>query len=165
MQTQADRPNAHLPPPSTTVSTGPADNVPFAGDEVTHGDVVHVRTDLDDVTGEFVSGNQRRVQFPLCPVVPPVNVQIRTANARAHDTDQYLIGPDRWNRPLDHLKPRTWRRLDECSHESIVPRSARSRGQTPHDALWLTARNHPAPSCQGAAGLRLLSLRSAREGA
>jgi len=90
--------------------------VAFGGDAVTFMDVRHQAPDLGDVAGEFVADDKRRLASSSRPVVPVVDVDIGSANARAAHADQDFVVPDLRFRYIPQYHPGTGGFLYESFH-------------------------------------------------
>src|SRR5271157_403979 len=69
-----------------------AGHVHLGGNEVAFLDARHFVPDRFNRAAELVPGNQWRMNATLCPLVPLVNVQVRAADGRHLDLDQYIGG-------------------------------------------------------------------------
>ena len=114
------------------------DNVAFCRHAVPFAHVGHESADLHDVTREFVSHDDRRFDAPAGPIIPLVNVQVRTAHAGAADTDQYFVFSDRRFGNLGQYHTGFRCSLDQRSHAYRAPqwRSIRSTKQRAGGRRW-----------------------------
>ena len=68
-----------------------AKQMPLARDVVADAEALDGRTDGDDLAGEFVADDARRLDAVLRPRVPVVDVQVRTADAGAKDANEDVV--------------------------------------------------------------------------
>jgi len=81
---------------SPTEKTPPVDNMPLGGYAISFLDVGDETPDFHDISGEFMTDDERRLASRLRPVVPVVDVNISAAHAGASDTDENFIISDSW---------------------------------------------------------------------
>ena len=100
--------NTQMAPPGPAVATPTADQVSLAADQIAYRNVADARTDLDNLAGELMAHRHRRLQSPLRPLVPRLDMQVGAANSRRPDLDQHIPCPDRGqqeHRPAQALVP------------------------------------------------------------
>jgi hypothetical protein len=76
--------------------------------------------DFDNIAGELVANHERRLAAPSRPVVPFVDVHIRTADSSTPHTNQHFVIANRRNGNVRELKTRTGVMLDEGPHSNKV---------------------------------------------
>ena len=76
------------------VAAAPANDVPFATDDVAWMKVRHVGADFHDFAHEFVPHHHWNRDRLLSPSVPVVDVNVRAANARPIHFDQHIVDAD-----------------------------------------------------------------------
>ena len=82
------------------VSASPANDVPFAADDVVDAEILDVASHGDDPADELMAHDQRHGNGPLRPGVPVVDMDVGAADARAENLDQHVVDPDFRNRHL-----------------------------------------------------------------
>src|SRR5688500_7212922 len=80
--------------PGATEQTPAVHDVPLGRDAIAFLHVGHESSNIDDVSRELVSHDERWLAPPSCPVVPVVNVYVRPADSGAPNADQYFILSD-----------------------------------------------------------------------
>src|SRR5581483_1078418 len=96
-------PLAHVRVPRAALEAHPAGDVALGGDVVADGDVADELAAVDDRPRELVAERQRRLDPPLRPLVPAVDVQVGAADARGLDLDEHLVR--RRSRHRDLVEP------------------------------------------------------------
>jgi len=76
--------------------------------------------DLDDIAGELMPHDERRLATALCPRVPIVNVNIGAANSRAPHADQNFVLPDPRLRDILQLETGCCGLLYQRFHEQLL---------------------------------------------
>jgi hypothetical protein len=98
-----------------------ANDVRLAGDELANGAFMGFgsgfgRADFYDCAAELVSDNSGWMNPFGRPLVPVVNVEIRSADAGGLEFDFYMTGSTSWLRNIDDLYARAWLHLGDGSH-------------------------------------------------
>jgi hypothetical protein len=88
--------------------------------------------DLDYVTRELVANDEGWFAATLRPIIPFVNVDVRSTHARPANPDEDLVVEDRRNRHVGQLETGTGMMLDEGLHRAgrgqrTTDRSAREK--------------------------------------
>ena len=78
--------------PGSTLIAVAARDVAFRGNEIADVRLFHLRTDLRDGAGEFVTERDGWSDPLSAPVVPFVDVKVGSADAGGFDFDEYLVG-------------------------------------------------------------------------
>lgn len=73
------------------VSAASANQVTFDADNVTGCEVQHIRPYIYDLTNKFVADRRRHLDRLLCPRVPIINMQVRTADAPAFNAYHHVV--------------------------------------------------------------------------
>jgi hypothetical protein len=89
------RVGAEMPSPCKAVSATTADDMAFTAHDIARMEVVYIRADFHDLPDKFVTDGHRDRDGLLCPLVPLVNVDIRSADTGMPNTDQYIIDADK----------------------------------------------------------------------
>jgi hypothetical protein len=94
-----------MPPSRQAVAAAAADDMSLPGDQVADFEVVNVASDLNDRADKLVSHRHRDRNGLLSPLIPVVNVNVRSTDSRLLDLDKHIIDPDFRNRNL--FQPKT----------------------------------------------------------
>src|SRR5689334_15436521 len=85
---------AHVPASGEAVAASAADHVAFPADDVAGEEVGHVGPDRLDPAHELVTDHHGHRDGLLGPLVPVVDVDVRTADAGLEHTDQHVVYTD-----------------------------------------------------------------------
>src|SRR5436853_4936655 len=79
-------------------------------------EVVHIRTDINDLADELMTNGHRDGDRLACPFIPIKDMNVRAAYTRSQNTNEDVINADR--RLGDFLQPkaRLRMRFNECFH-------------------------------------------------
>ncbi len=80
---QADRVGAQVASTGEAMAAAAAHHVALAADEVARGETGDVAARLDDLADELVADDERRLDGPLGPRIPRVDMEVRAADARS----------------------------------------------------------------------------------
>ena len=94
--------NVRLPQPALTTMS--AIHVHFRAYKIAWLDRAHLIAHALDGAAEFMPQRHRRLDAPLRPAVPPVNVQVRPANRSRLYAHQHVGRPDQRHRDRIHLQ-------------------------------------------------------------
>src|SRR5690606_33868865 len=75
------------------VSAAAADEMAFDADDVADREIQHIRSDIDDLSDEFVADRGRDLDRALRPFVPVVDMKVRTADPAAFNADHHIVDP------------------------------------------------------------------------
>ena len=89
------------------LARGFADQVPLTRTTLPNVQVLHVASDLDDLTCEFVTCDHGHRHGPRRPFIPVPDVNVRATDTCFVDFDQHIISTNFRNRGIDHPKPLT----------------------------------------------------------
>src|SRR5690242_5028794 len=112
-----------MTPPGETVAAAAAHDMPFAAYELAGMKVVDVGSGGDDLAHELMPdrhGNRNRRASPLIPLI---NVQIRSADSGVRDTNQNVIDSNRRFGYIFEPQARRILRLHQSLHVCMVNRS------------------------------------------
>src|SRR5437660_5474098 len=85
-----------MTPARQAIAAASANDMTLAAHCLARKKILHIRADLDDLSNKLMADHHRhRDRFPS-PVVPLINVRVRTANAGAIDVYQHVIQSNRW---------------------------------------------------------------------
>ena len=112
----ADRVRAQVLATGTAVSAMAADDMAFGGDAITNAVAGDGRTQLDDAANKLVADDQPRLDRPLAPLIPLVDVQVGAADRGLFQLDQHLVGADLRHRYGFHPDTGTGFALDQRLH-------------------------------------------------
>jgi hypothetical protein len=92
----ADTAGAHakVPPPGEAIPAAAADKVSFAGNQIARFEVVHIGSSLYDSANELVAHVHWHGNRLPGPLIPIVDMDVRTTNRGPIDFDQYIINSD-----------------------------------------------------------------------
>ena len=90
----AGRVFTQMPPPRQAVAAAATDNMTLATDNLAGKEVGDIRADFDNLADKLMPNDQRHRNGLLRPRIPVVDMQVRSADARALDTDQNVIDAD-----------------------------------------------------------------------
>jgi hypothetical protein len=85
------RVGAEMPSSCEAVSATTAHDMAFPTHDIARMEVVYIGTDFHDLSDEFVTDGHRDRYGLSCPLVPLVNVDIRSAYTGIPNADQYVI--------------------------------------------------------------------------
>ena len=85
---------AQMPHACHPVAASPAYDVPFSGNQFTRLEIVDVGTGFNDLSHKLMPNGHRDGNRLLRPIVPIEDVNVRSANARAQNTDQNVVNTD-----------------------------------------------------------------------
>ena len=85
---------AKMTPARETIAAMAADNVTFAGDEITWRKTFHARAHTLDHADKLMPHDHRHRDGLLRPCVPVINVDIGSADRRFPDPDEHVIVAD-----------------------------------------------------------------------
>ena len=77
--------------PGHAVAAASANQVTFDADNVAGGEVQYIRPYIYDLTNKFVADRRRHLDRLLCPRVPIIDMQVRTADPAAFDADHHVV--------------------------------------------------------------------------
>src|SRR5665213_225128 len=122
-----------MPPPGKTIAASPTYDVSLPADQIAGMKILHIGSDFDNLSTEFVPDRQRHTNRGLRPFVPIVNVEVGAANSRAKHANFDVI--DAGLRLGDIFEPEPWlgATFNECFH-SRYP-LARSIGRDGHGQM------------------------------
>jgi hypothetical protein len=83
-----------MPSPCKAVSATTADDMAFPTHDIARMEVVYIRTDFHDLPDKFMTDGHWDGDGLSCPLVPLVNMDIRSANTGIPNADQYIIDAD-----------------------------------------------------------------------
>jgi hypothetical protein len=89
-----------MPSSSEAVSTAAAYYMPFSRDEIADVEIVNIAPNLNDRAYELVTDRHGDGNGLSSPLVPVVNVNVRTADRRLANLDEDVIDPHFRNRNL-----------------------------------------------------------------
>ncbi len=76
-------------------------------------EIVHIRTNGNDLTDKFVSDHHRHRDRLLGPFVPLIDVKIRPTNAGMSHPNQDVIDPVGWLRDIEQFETRCISRFNQ----------------------------------------------------
>ena len=105
-----------------------ADHVAFPADQVAGEEVHHVGPGLDDPADELVTDRHGHGDGLLRPLVPPVDVHVGAANARAQHLDEHVVDADFGDVHFPEPEARLAPALHQCSHAFTIATSGGASG-------------------------------------
>src|SRR5262249_32421047 len=91
-----------------------ASHVHFGGNEVTFSYCRDLVTECNDFATKLMPRNKWRMNAPLRPAVPFVDMKVGAADRGDFDFDENVGAPDGWNFDLPNLSSRSGIRLHYC---------------------------------------------------
>src|SRR2546429_3180159 len=117
--------------PQPALMAVPAIPVLSRGDEFPRHDRAHLVAYALDRAAKFVPQRHRRLDSSLRPAVPPINVQVRSANRSCLHSHQHVGRPNRRHGDRIHLQASRGPHFPQCLHRPRhLPHSSPS-AQTP----------------------------------
>ena len=102
------RMRAEMPSPGQAVAAPSTNHMAFAADDVARIEVINIRSDFDNFPDKFMPNRHGDRNRLLRPIVPLINMDVRSADAGVSDTDQDIIDTDVgfWNlfKPKSRLR-------------------------------------------------------------
>lgn len=83
--------STEMTPSGETVAASSTDDMAFPADNVARLEISNIRADINDLTDELVSDNERGLDCGTGPVVPFVNVQIRSTYPGEQNADLHIV--------------------------------------------------------------------------
>src|SRR5262249_46846047 len=105
-----------------------AGEVPLGADDLADGDAADLATDLDDLSREFVTEHERRLDAPLGPVVPVIDVGVGPADAGGQGPDGALGRADRRDGNVANREAFARALLDDGLHRDSSEKSPSGHG-------------------------------------
>jgi hypothetical protein len=112
----AARAPAKMSSSSQAVAAVATDDVSFPGDQVADLEVVNVAPDLNDRAHKLVTHRHGNRNGPLSPLVPVIDVNVRSTDSRLVDLDEHIIDSDVRNGNLFQPQTGLRFRLDQRFH-------------------------------------------------
>jgi len=107
---------AEVPATREAVAAVTANNMPFARDELAQRKPSHARTDIGHGADIFMTNDERRLDGPLRPRVPLINMNIRSTNRGFLNFDQHIIQARRGHGYFGHDEAGSGRGLNDGAH-------------------------------------------------
>lgn len=98
-----------MPTPSQTIPASPADDVPFAANDLAGMKIIYVGADSDDFSDKLVSNRHRNRDSGARPIVPVIDMDVGAADSCVSDADQNVVDADYGLRNI--FKPQSGRGL------------------------------------------------------
>src|SRR5882724_3467202 len=98
------------------LQTLPASHMHFGRDEISFLYACDFVAESRHLSAEFMPRNQRRMNAPLGPTIPVVDMQIGPADGRNFDLDQYFTRTKLWNRNFADFRTGRSGGLYYCKH-------------------------------------------------
>src|ERR1700691_4086865 len=108
------RVRAEMPSPGQAVAAPSTNDMAFAADNVAGIEVINIRSDFDNFPDKFVPNRHGDWNRLLRPIVPLINMDVRSADAGVSDTDQDIIDTDVGFRYLFKPEPRLRLTFHKC---------------------------------------------------
>jgi hypothetical protein len=105
-------------PPSSPSAAAHADNMALTRNALPNRELRDVRAHLGDLACIFMADDHRDRDGPLRPLIPSVDVDIRTADPGLVDLDENVIRSDLRNPPFVKPEPGFGGCFDKSFHES-----------------------------------------------
>ena len=135
--------------PSAALQAVAADDVAFGGDQIAGGQQPGRRrlpAQLDDLAGELVTDDDRRLEAAAGPAVPLPDVEVGAADAGMVDADEHVArsaGGD-GQLPQDHAGAGAF--LDESAHDDPGVGAGGEYSAPPPSGRWIVrARKYKHP--------------------
>ena len=90
----AKRMRAEMPSPGQAVAAPSTNDMAFAADDVAGIEVINIRSHFDNFPDKFVPNRHGDRNRLLRPIVPLINMDVRSADAGVSDADQDIIDTD-----------------------------------------------------------------------
>ena|SRR5579875_1765525 len=94
---------AEMPSACKAIAAMAANHVSFSADNVTWKEVGDVSADLHNLADELMANHKRHRNSLLRPIIPLINVEIGSANARASHSNEHIVDAD--SRSFHIFKP------------------------------------------------------------
>lgn len=107
---------AEVPATREAVAAVTANNMPFARDELAQRKPSHARTDIGHGADIFMTNDEGRLDGPLRPRVPLINMHIRSTNRGFLNLDQHIIQARRGHGYFGHDEAGSGRGLNDGAH-------------------------------------------------
>src|SRR5207253_1310023 len=99
--------SAQVPSSGEAVTAPSTNHVSFTGHNVAAVEIAHIGACLHNFAHEFVADHHGNRDGALCPFIPVINVQIRSANPCAPHLNEYIVDA---NRGFGNVfQPESWR--------------------------------------------------------